>query len=152
MNYHEIKSILLTELNRLVDLKIHSASSSIASTTESKNTATKSSAGDKHETGRAMMERELALSNSQLQKAQILKNDLSKISLTRKFDKVEFGALIFTNDASFFICVGLGNIELHKHKCFAISAGSPMGLALMGREEGEILVFQGREIEINHIV
>ena len=152
MNYNEIKAALFTELNRLVELKIESASSSIQSTTESKNSATKSTAGDKHETGRAMMERELALSISQLQKAQILKNELSKISLSRDFSKVEFGALVVTTLATYFISVGLGNIASKGEKCFAISAGSPIGQALMGRSEGEKLEFQGREIEIYQIV
>ena len=66
--------MFLAELYSLVGEKLNSASSAIDATTESKNTATKSTAGDKHETGRAMMERELALSTAQLHKAQFVKN------------------------------------------------------------------------------
>ena len=80
MIYKELKELFLSALYSLVDDKVNSAMSAIESTTESKNSATKSTAGDKHETGRAMMERELALSTAQLRKAQVLKNELSKIS------------------------------------------------------------------------
>ena len=96
MNYHQLKAVCLNRLNSQIEDKILSAQQLIHFTEESKTSATKGSAGDKHETGRAMMERELALSKAQLNKAEFLKNELSKISLDHKCNKVETGALIIT--------------------------------------------------------
>lgn len=152
MNYKELKVLFLNALYSLVDEKVNSATSAIDATTESKNTATKSTAGDKHETGRAMMERELALSNAQLQKAQFLKNELSKISLEVDVTSVQLGALVVTSHGNYFISIGLGKINVLGDDCYAISGGSPLGIAMMGKQKGQMINFQGRNIEIIDVV
>ncbi len=152
MNYKELKVLFLNALYSLVDEKVNSATSAIDATTESKNTATKSTAGDKHETGRAMMERELALSNAQLHKAQFLKNELSKISLEVDVTSVQLGALVVTSQGNYFISIGLGKINVLGDDCYAISGGSPLGIAMMGKQKGQKVNFQGRNIEIIDVV
>ena len=152
MNYKELKELFLVELHSQVGEKVNSATSAIDSTTESKNTATKSTAGDKHETGRAMMERELALSTSQLHKAQFLKNELSKISLEIHDSNVQHGAFVITNRGNYFISIGLGKVNVLGDDCYAISGGSPLGIALMGMQKGQNIDFQGRNIEIIDVV
>ncbi len=152
MNYKELKVLFLNALYSLVDEKVNSATSAIDATTESKNTATKSTAGDKHETGRAMMERELALSNAQLHKAQFLKNELSKISLEVDVTSVQLGALVVTSQGNYFISIGLGKINVLGDDCYAISGGSPLGIAMMGKQKGQMINFQGRNIEIIDVV
>ena len=152
MNYKELKVLFLNALYSLVDEKVNSATSAIDATTESKNTATKSTSGDKHETGRAMMERELALSNAQLHKAQFLKNELSKISLEVDVTSVQLGALVVTSQGNYFISIGLGKINVLGDDCYAISGGSPLGIAMMGKQKGQMINFQGRNIEIIDVV
>jgi len=152
VNYKELKVLFLNALYSLVDEKVNSATSAIDATTESKNTATKSTAGDKHETGRAMMERELALSNAQLHKAQFLKNELSKISLEVDVTSVQLGALVVTSQGNYFISIGLGKINVLGDDCYAISGGSPLGIAMMGKQKGQMINFQGRNIEIIDVV
>ena len=49
----------LQEMHKVLDLRIDQYRKDITSAEESRNTATKSSAGDKHETGRALMQIEL---------------------------------------------------------------------------------------------
>ena len=143
--------MFLRALYSLVGEKVNSAMSAIESTTESKNTATKSTAGDKHETGRAMMERELALSTAQLHKAQFLKNELSKISLEVDVTSVQLGALVVTNQGNYFISIGLGKVNVLGDDCYAISGGSPIGKVLQNATNGDLIKFQGREIEILHV-
>ena len=152
MIYKELKELFLSALYSLVDDKVNSAMSAIESTTESKNSATKSTAGDKHETGRAMMERELALSTAQLRKAQVLKNELSKISLEVDVTSVQLGALVVTNQGNYFISIGLGKVNVLGDDCYAISGGSPLGIAMMGKQKGQRINFQGRNIEIIDVV
>ena len=152
MIYKELKELFLSALYSLVDDKVNSAMSAIESTTESKNSATKSTAGDKHETGRAMMERELALSTAQLRKAQVLKNELSKISLEVDVTSVQLGALVVTSQGNYFISIGLGKINVLGDDCYAISGGSPLGIAMMGKQKGQRINFQGRNIEIIDVV
>ena len=159
MNYHQLKAVCLNRLNSQIQDKILSAQQLINFTEESKTSATKGSAGDKHETGRAMMERELALSKAQLNKAEFLKNELSKISLDHKCNKVELGALIITSGAKYFMSIGVGKVSLNIDSdlsqdsdfFYAISGGSPIGKVLQNATKGDILNFQAREIEILHV-
>ena len=98
------------------------------------------------------MERELALSNAQLQKAQFLKNELSKISLEVDVTSVQLGALVVTSHGNYFISIGLGKINVLGDDCYAISGGSPLGIAMMGKQKGQMINFQGRNIEIIDVV
>lgn len=159
MDYRQFKVVCLTLLNAQIEGKISSAQQSIDFTEESKTTATKGSAGDKHETGRAMMERELALSKAQLNNAEFLQNELSKISLDHACTKVEFGALIITQDAKYFLSVGVGKVLVNDASnmskdpdfFYAISGGSPIGKAMQNAVKGDSLHFQGRKIDILHV-
>lgn len=159
MNYHQLKTVCLAQLNSQIRDKISSAQQLIDFTEESKTSATKGSAGDKHETGRAMMERELALSKAQLNKAEFLQNELSKISLEHKCNKVEFGALIIASGAKYFMSIGLGKVSINPDSdlskdsdyFYAISGGSPIGKVLQNATKGDLIKFQGREIEILHV-
>ena len=160
MNYHHLKTACLAQLNSQIKDKILSAQQLIDFIEESKTSATKGSAGDKHETGRAMMERELALSKAQLNKAEFLQNELSKISLEHKCNKVEFGALIITSGAKYFMSIGLGKVSLNLDSAlskdsaffYAISGGSPLGLVLLGKQKGQNINFHGSNIEIIDVV
>lgn len=160
MNYHQLKASFLAELHTQVSDKIGSAQQLIDFTIESKTSATKGSAGDKHETGRAMMERELTLAKSQLNKAEFQQNELSKISSSLIYKKVEFGALVITSGAVYFMSIGLGrvSIDLSTSKqlregfesipFYAISCSSPIGMTLLNAVKGDTVVFRGNNIEI----
>jgi len=68
-NLSEIKEQILNRLHEIVDNKIDIAKSAVDSVKESRNSDTKSSEGDKHETGRAMMQIEPEKNETQLSKA-----------------------------------------------------------------------------------
>ena len=55
----QLKKHLLKQILKKLDQKIASSQLEVESIKESKNSDTKSSAGDKHETGRAMAQQEL---------------------------------------------------------------------------------------------
>ena len=91
--------------------------------------------------------------------AEFLQNELSKISLEHKCNKVEFGALIITTGAKYFMSIGLGKVSLHLDSAlskdsaffYAISGGSPIGKVLQNATGGDLIKFNGREIEILHV-
>jgi|TARA_B110000116_G_C16672854_1_gene507058 hypothetical protein len=150
VNYSHLKSSLINALTLAVQEKIASAKSSIASTTESKNSATKSSAGDKHETGRAMMERELALSNSQLYKAELLLHEINTLPLSPA-DISARGSLVTTNTATYLLSIAHGKIIIEGRTVFAISCASPIAQTLLGSSAGTSLEFQGRKIIVERV-
>ncbi len=148
----ELKKIIINRLHEIVDLKIKTARSAVESAKKSRNNDTKSSAGDKHETGRAMMQIELEKNELQLSKALVLKQELSQINIKKEFKKVEYGSLVITDHGKFFISIGIGKLELSKETFFVISLASPIGKLLQNKTAGEKVQFQEREITIKVII
>lgn len=142
------KSILHRILIEKVDQKIAAAHADLASATESRNSDTKSSAGDKHETGRAMMQMEVDNAGMQLQKALQLKGELDQIDFRTKSERVIAGSLVTTSRGQFLVSIGLGRLETGEGTFFAISPGSPIGQALTGKKKGETFAFQGADAEV----
>jgi transcription elongation GreA/GreB family factor len=123
----------------------------IDATKESRNNDTKSSAGDKYETGREMMQIEIDKFEQQLGKLRLQQRELQRLQIHLTCDNVEFGALVATNHESYFISIGLGRVVMQELTCFAISLASPIGAALKDKKVGDKITFQGREIEILQI-
>lgn len=97
---------------------------------------TKSSAGDKYETSREMMQQETDRNMKQLNEANKLKVALNKINPNIVADKVETGSLVLTGNGNFYIAVSAGVLTVNNEKYFAISPASPIGLKLMGQKIG----------------
>ncbi len=127
------------------------AEHAIATTRAAFASDTKSSAGDKHETGRAMVQQELDKLEEQLSKLLALRQELDRVPLDRVFDRVAFGSLVGTDQGTCFMCIGLGRLEFAGEQCFAISLASPMGQALSDKRPGDTAVLNGKSIVIREI-
>ena len=146
-----LKRQLYQGLVQQVEKRIATARSILKSTVESRDNETKSSAGDKHETGRAMMQREEEQHSVQLAHALELKQVLSQIDVDKAFSKVEFGCLVMTNHGSYFLSIGLGKIEVAEKDYYAISPASPIGQALLNKAVGDKALFLEKEYVITRI-
>jgi len=147
-----IKFQLLQKLNERIDLQIQTAQSAINSAKESKNNETKSSAGDKFETGRAMMQLEQEKNEMQLGKAMQLKNLLKQVDVEKNLDEVGFGSLVVTNRGKYFIAIGIGKIEVKEENIFAISLDSPIGKLLNGKRVGQQAEFRGNTFFVKEVL
>lgn len=147
----ELKTNLISQISKLLHQKIEAAQSAIAAAKEARNNDTKSSAGDKYETGREMMQIEIDKHELQLSKAEQLKLDLEKIDTAIENSSVCFGALVRTNFETYLISIGLGKFNFDNQTYYAISLASPIGNALKDKSVGDKISFQGREIEILNI-
>jgi len=150
-NREELKELICGQLQELIDQKIGIAMSAMDSAKESRDSDTKSSVGDKYETGRAMMQIELENNKIQLSKALDLKNELSRINIKKVHTRAEPGSLVITNQGDYFISVGLGKIEVNNKDYYSVSLASPIGKLLYNREIGDSVKFQGREFTITDI-
>lgn len=134
-------------LNYVQD-RVTSIQETITSSQESANSETKSTAGDKHDTARAMMQLEVEQKAKQLIEAKKLNIGLRQIKPEVKLDTVQLGALVYTNIGTYYIAISLGKVVLFDNSFFVISPGSPIGQALFGLKKGENAVFNGRKISI----
>lgn len=117
---------------------------------ESLMSETKSSAGDKHETGRAMTQLAQEKLSSQLVETKRQLDGLRKIDPNEKLDKIGLGSLIQTSRGTFFVSVGIGQIKVDGTPVFCITAGSPIGQKLLQKQAGDSIQLNG-EIQIIEI-
>jgi transcription elongation GreA/GreB family factor len=122
----------------------------LKSNQEALNAETKSSAGDKHETGRAMLQLEMEKASQQLEGVLQMKIILQRIDHTRKSDIAALGSLIITDAADYYLSISAGEIRINEDLYFAVSAHSPIGKLLLGRKVGDVITFQN-EIKIKEI-
>lgn len=115
---------------------------------ESLASETKSSVGDKHETGRAMIQLEREQLGGQLAKVESDKEILLKINPELTSEIVRLGSLVKTSEYTYFIAISSGKITIDGTNFYSISLDSPMGQLLIGKRVGEKFQFRENEIEI----
>ncbi len=140
----KIYNLLQTQLQE----RIESAKKQMDSYKEALQSDTKSTAGDKHETGRAMIQMEYEGSIKQWKKALELKNALDRIDPTVTKNEIGLGSLVNTNQGNYYISASLGKITLEKEPYFAISFASPLGSVLRGKKVGDQFSFMKKDYEV----
>ena len=134
-----------------VEDRIASARQAITAARESANDDTKSSAGDKYETGREMMQQEIDRNRKQLEESQKLKLVLEQILPAKPTAVVQNGALVTTNFGRFYISISRGQIMVDECIYFAVSSVSPIGLKLMKQTEGYEFDFNGKLFRVEKV-
>ena len=150
MSDHKIK--LFEALNRFVDLRIETIKEAMLAANDAGNDETKSSAGDKHETGRAMAQLEQEKQSIQLTSALELKELLSRLNLNIQHTTITTGSLIKTNQGAFFISIGAGKIKLGDFQCMTISPNSPLAKVFAGKQKDASVVFNGITYLIEDVI
>ena len=126
-------------------------SKEIEAVQESMTSDTKSSAGDKYETGREMMNQEVAKLRAQLDIINRNLAVLQNIKANEACDSVRFGALVKTSLADYFISISYGKLALAEQDFMLISALSPLAQLMIGKKEGESVNWKGQEILIEKV-
>ena len=98
--------------------KINSLNTIINEVTESSNSESKSSAGDKHETSKAMMQLEIEKLGTQLKEAEGQLAEFEKINFNKTFQTIEQGSLVETNKGYFLIASSIGKITVDDKMVF----------------------------------
>lgn len=143
-----IKERLHSACMDYVEDRISTAQQAITAARESANDDTKSSAGDKYETGREMMQQEIDRNRKQLEESQKLKLVLERIDPDKSMDLIQNGALVSTNYGRFYISISLGQIVVDDNIYFAVSSVSPIGLKLMKQTKGYEFDFNGKIFKV----
>lgn len=115
--------------------------------TRASNNDTKSSMGDKYETGREMLQQQI--NNLQIQLNEVMKQQAFLKSIVAKSSqKAEKGAVVSTERGVFFISVSLGEITLNDYKIMCISPESPLAKAMNGKSVNDIFTLNN----VNHTI
>ncbi len=131
--------------------KIESLKSELVGLQEASNQDTKSSAGDKYETGRSMIVLEKEKLGVQLMEAYKLKKALDLIDLGKPINKVSLGALVKESNNFYYFSANFGALNIADVKVFALSTLSPIGQAMLGKTVGDTYNFRGQKFLIEKI-
>ncbi len=112
------------------------------------NADTKSTAGDKHETARAMAQLEVEMLSKQLGEINKSVDLLKRIPIRNTSDTMQPGSVVETSIGTFYLSVGLGNIQVDGKTIMAISIESPLAKAILGKKSGENIEWRGDTIKI----
>ena len=114
-------------------------------------TASKSSAGDKHETARAMIHLEQEKLGFQYQQVFKQLKMLSQSDVYR-LSTIQSGSLILTDKALIYISVALGKIHFKKQLVYVISPVSPLAQVFLNANTSQSLSFQGTPYVVLEII
>lgn len=145
------KSALYDLCLQRVKQMVITAEQSIQQAEEATRSETKSSAGDKFETGRAMAHAEMHKAKRSFGEAKVMLTDLQSINIETNHSKIQKGALIETNAGFYFLSIGLGKLTLDEQTFFVMSAQSPLGTLFLNKAVGDQITFRERTIRIKAI-
>ncbi len=112
------------------------------------NNETKSSAGDKYETSREMLQQEKDKLEQQLSLAIFQKNILSQIDPKIIQENITNGSLAITSIGNFYFSISKGKIKVEQKIYYCISLEAPIGQKLYGQSKNDEIIFQGKKIKI----
>jgi transcription elongation GreA/GreB family factor len=147
-----IKKALFDNCELFVAQRLQTIKTTIADIQNSLLSETKSSAGDKHETGRAMLQLEREKAGQQLAEIQKVKQILAKIDVEKTTPKIGLGSVVYTSNVNYFIAVSAGALEVDGTVFYAISAATPIARLLLSQSEGATLTFGERSFKILKIL
>ena len=148
----ETKENLYLQCVHFVDKRFHTIQNTINEIQESLTSETKSSAGDKHETGRAMLQLEREKAGNQLAEIQKIKENLSKINSSNTSKKIGLGSVVYTNKSNYFIAISAGELQVENEVFFAISPNTPIGQLLMGKTAADEVIFRDTKFTITRVL
>ncbi|EPR72403.1 hypothetical protein ADIWIN_2573 [Winogradskyella psychrotolerans RS-3] len=146
-----IKEELYKSCIKFIDDRLLTVTTTISDIQYSLESETKSSAGDKHETGRAMLQLEREKAGHQLAEIEKQKEILQNINTESKHQRVAFGSVVFTSKANYFIAISAGEISLKDFKIYAISVATPMAQLLLSKSVGDTVQFRDDVFTITKI-
>ena len=147
-----IKEELYKQCCVFIDNRLKNVNNVISEIQESLQSETKSSAGDKHETGRAMLQLEREKAGNQLAEIQITQENLSRIDVAKKAEVISLGSVVYTTKSNYFVSISAGEIEADESSFYAISPSTPIGQLLFSKKVGEEVAFRDQKFKITNII
>ena len=132
------KSVVIAELNKQLLIKLSYLTTNLKQAIHSRNSDTKSSAGDKFETSREMAQIEI----------QKIENEISKTQqfITDLFAK--FSKFIITDKGTFLISIPFGKLILNDEKIFCISRNAPITKHLINTKKDDCFFYNDMKYNI----
>lgn len=142
-----IKTRLVAQCKAQLQARIDTLLRAVETIQTARNNETKSSAGDKYETGRAMMQMEEDKVLAQLDQAQYQLQQLKQLP-AYSGAVISAGSLVYTRKGRYFLSISLGKAIVDGEVFYCISNQAPLAQQMLGKSAGGKIVFRGQEDEI----
>jgi hypothetical protein len=148
MSTKELKDVLKGRCSQEVENRFQKIKKVLDDIRMSLLEESKSSAGDKHETGRAMLQIERENAGHQLREIENLQSLIRKIDIVTVSDYARLGSLIYTNHGIYFISISIGEVKVEDENYYCIALHSPIGNILAGKKKLDAFIFNEQEDRI----
>ena len=136
------KSLVIDELDKQLLTKLSYLNTSLKQAIDSRNSDTKSSAGDKFETSREMAQIEIQKIETEISKTQQFITDLAS----------KASQLIITDKGAFLISIPFGKVMVNTTEVFCISNSAPITKQLVNTEISANFEYRGVTYNILDII
>lgn len=143
-----IKIQLKEQAEKQVETKITKANQDLNVMYESLKEETKSSAGDKFETGRAMIHIEIDKLKTYVGEQKSLLAALQSILYEEEHTQIKNGSIVETKQANYWIVASIGKLTIGNKVFFALSSSAPLAKILIGKVQGDQVRFLENTIDI----
>ena len=120
----------------------------VSSAQEAVDDETESSGSDKSDTSRAMKELETETFGRRLEEVLAQHQLLQKIEISKDYDVVMSGSLVYTSIGNFFIAISADEVIIDGEEYCVVSPESPIGQAMANRTSGSSVSFRGKTVKI----
>ncbi|PWJ43029.1 GreA/GreB family elongation factor [Sediminitomix flava] len=151
MDSTAIKQEILEKCLEIHEQRIAHAQQAMESAQASANAEERSTAGDKHDTSRAMSHITRELNAEQLNELLETKKDLLQLNIQDEQTIIRKGAIVKTSHGNFFIAIHVGPVEFEGDTYFVISPKAPIAKVLLGKSVGESFDFNKQNFTINEV-
>lgn len=146
------RSQLILACREYLDKRRVIVKNAMAGLKEDLENESKSSAGDKYETGREMINIEWNKLTVQLNEYDRLSQILQRIEDYKTSGKAVLGSIIITNTANYFISIPAAEIKIEDEKYYAVGIKSPVAQQLLGKEKNDSFVLKGKSFKVLDII
>ena len=147
----QLKKEVVQLLQNTLDTRKNELEAEIQQLKEALLSDTKSTAGDKYETGRAMTHLELEKLSSRLSQVIQQQQTLKRIDFVASSVNIRMGSLVKTNMGYYLIAVAIGKLSTADTDCFVLSPASPLGKLLLGEKAGNRIQLNNEVVHIEKI-
>ncbi len=145
------KTVIHNALLLILEEKCFLLKKELSEILESTANESKSTVGDKHETGRAMAQLEQEKFSNQLADLERVKSFLFQINPRVKCTRVVSGSLVKTKLGWYYISAGFGVIQHNDKHIFTLNLQAPLGKLMAGKQEGDVFEWNSQKLEILNI-
>jgi len=142
---------LRQRLFELLSTQVASQQQQLAEIETARNEETKSSAGDKYETSREMLQQAADQVQGQLDRTNDMRQHLKRLPHPSQCEHIQEGHLVTTDRGIYFLSVPYGKIKGLEQTVYALSVASPLGKLLLGKSTGDSVTFNQRSILVKDI-